>query len=205
MKLKLLLLLLLFVGILNAQEPYRQLMITECYTQSPARDYVEITNVGNKTINLGEFRFGTLGLSHTRILDVNVDPWIPQTPYGTYVFMLPEVQLAPGKSFVIATAYDFGPEQYKKSPFALGAVERPKKVDIYNVSDLLLHLPETNGDGTDSITLGRYQYHALNLWDGRTCIFLEHHYTDSDSAVIDQFGGVFDPCEILARHTMSQG
>ncbi len=190
MRLKFLLFSALFIGVLQAQEPYRQLMITEVYTQRPDRNYCEITNRGNKTINLGEFKFGTLNLSHGRIYDVHNDPWVPQNAES--VFMLPDVELAPGESYVITGAYDFGPRQYKLRPPGLGASERPKNPEWYGLADLLLHFPETNGDETDSITTGRFHYTPMNVWDGRNNYYLEHHFAEGDSAVIDQFGGVFD-------------
>ena len=191
MRLKLLLILGVITGILHAQEPYRQLMITEAYTQSPVRDYAEITNMGNKTINLGEFKFGTLNLSHTPILDVFNDPWVAQSP-AIDTWMLPDVDLAPGESFVITGAYDFGPRQYQLRPPGLGASQRPKNPEWYDLADLLLHFPETNGDETDSITTGRFHYNPMNVWDGRNNYYLEHHFAEGDSAVIDQVGGVFD-------------
>ena len=174
MRLKLLLILGVITGILHAQEPYRQLMITEAYTQSPVRDYAEITNMGNKTINLGEFKFGTLNLSHTPILDVFNDPWVAQSP-AIDTWMLPDVDLAPGESFVITGAYDFGPRQYQLRPPGLGASQRPKNPEWYDLADLLLHFPETNGDETDSITTGRFHYNPMNVWDGRNNYYLEHH------------------------------
>ena len=129
--------------------------------------------------------------SHTPILDVFNDPWIPQNSAND-TWMLPDVELAPGESFVITGAYDFGPRQYKLKPPGLGASERPKNPEWYDLADLLLHFPETNGDETDSITTGRFHYNPMNVWDGRNNYYLEHHFEEGDSAVIDQVGGVFD-------------
>ncbi len=192
MKLKLLLFLGCIAGILQAQEPYRHLMITEAYTQRPGRNYCEITNMGDQTINLGEFKFGTLNLSHGRIYDVFNEPWVPQNTTPASVFMLPDVDLAPGETFLITGAYDFGPRQYELRPPGLGANERPMNPEWYDLADLLLHYPETNGDETDSITTGRFSYTPMNVWDGRNNYYLEHHFAEGDSAVVDQVGGVFD-------------
>jgi len=180
---------LMFFNHLNAQEPYRQLIITECNVMNPYLSYVEITNMGDKTVNLGEFKYGKLG-SHAPILDVLNDPWIPSNPTST--FRLPEVELEPGKSYTITGAYDFGPRQYAKRPPGIGANPSSKPKQFYDVADLLLHMPEEHGDDTDSVTTTPYHYEPFNLWDGRDCIFIEHHYTAEDSAVIDQFNGVFD-------------
>lgn len=196
MKLKLLLLFTLTVGILYAQEPepYRQLLITEIYTQRPNRNYVELTNMGEETINLSEFKLGVLNpWASGRIYDVDTDPWVPQN--WNYVMFLPDVDLGPDESFVITGAYDFGPRRYKESPYYLGANQRPKNPDWYELADLLLHFPETNGDDTDSITThgnSPYSYHVMNMWDGRNAVYLEHHFAEGDSATVDQFGGVFD-------------
>lgn len=189
----LLLLLVLTAFMVQAQEPYRQLMITQIYTESPARNFAQITNMGNKTINLKEFKFGNLGLSHPAILDVNVNPFTPQQVLNA--FMLPDHLLAPGESFVITNAFDFGPRQYAKHPPAIGANERPKNPDWYKIANILIHQPEANGDATDSVTLRPPEYvdyRAMDTWDGRNAYFLEHHYAEGDSAAIDQFGGVFD-------------
>src|SRR5690554_5047816 len=99
MNVKLLLLLLIITTVVTAQEPYRHLMITECNVMDPYMSYVEITNTGDKTVNLSEFRYGTLGLEHPPILDVLNDPWTPSN--STVTFMLPDVELEPGKSYVI--------------------------------------------------------------------------------------------------------
>ncbi len=193
MKLKLLLLLILFVGVLSAQEPYRQLMITQIYTQSPERNFAQITNMGDKAVNLKEFKFGNLSLSHPAIMDVNVDPFTPQNVLNA--FMMPDYVLQPGESYVITNAFDFGPRAYAQHPPALGAKERPKNPEWYEIANILIHQPEENGDETDSITTRPPEYLdyiAMNTWDGRNCYFLEHHFAEGDSAAIDQFGGVFD-------------
>lgn len=167
------------------------MVITEAYMPNPSHNYVEITNMGNQSINLSEFKLAQKGRGHgSPILDVFNDPWTVTNP--TYSWFLPDFTLEAGASFVISTAMDFGPRQYNKDPFAVGANERPKRVDIYDVSDLLVHIPENNGDNTDSITLTPYHHNVLNNWDGDDCWFLEHHYTPGDSAVVDQVGGVFD-------------
>ncbi len=190
MKIKFLLLSVFLIGGLTAQEPYRQLMITECNTANPYTSYVEITNMGNKTVNLSEFKYGTLGLNHTPILDAHNDPWSPGSV--TETFWLPDVELQPGKSYVITGAYDFGPREYAKRPPGMGANPVSKQRGFYDVADLLIHMPEEHGDETDSITTTPYHYAALNLWDGRMTIFIAHHFAEGDSAAIDQFGGVFD-------------
>ena len=50
---------------------------------------------------------------------------------------------------------------------------------------------EINGDETDSVTT-LYPYQTMKLWGGSYCLYLEHHFAEGDSAVVDQVGGVFD-------------
>ena len=58
MKLKLLLFtLLLSVGVF-AQEAYRSLIITEARMSATPDNYVEITNMGDKAVNLKDFELG---------------------------------------------------------------------------------------------------------------------------------------------------
>ncbi len=186
---KFLLVFLMFSGIiLYAQEPYRQLIISEACNRDWDDTYFEITNVGAKSINLSEFKIGVLGVdgSHPPILDLNNDPWI-SNPNG--YFWLPDQELGAGESFVISQAYDFGRRQYAKRPPGIGAVEFPNKIGYEENADMLFHFPEDNGDETDSITP---KWQALHLWGGTNTVYIEHHFAEGDSAVVDQAYGVFD-------------
>lgn len=58
MRLKLLLLLLVISGALYAQEPYRNLIFTEMRGDDTRFNYIEITNMGTKTVDLAEFEVG---------------------------------------------------------------------------------------------------------------------------------------------------
>ena len=113
-----------------------------------------------------------------------------------FVF-LPEVMLAPGESFVITTAFDFGPAQYdKKVPGFTNP--RYKQPELYELADLLISVSEPKGDETDSVTTyispkggGNFES-AFTNWRGRSAWYLEQHLSETDSVVIDQVGGVFD-------------
>ncbi len=185
---KLLLFIFLFSGIfLHAQQPYRQLIVSEACNRDWDDSYIEISNIGNQAINLSEFKLGVLSGSHARIYDLNNDPWIPTSP--SWYFMLPDRELAAGESFVIGQAYDFGRRQYAKRPPGTGAVEFPNKIGYETNADLLIHFPEDNGDETDSVS---FHWNMLHLWGGTSVVYLEHHFAEGDSAVIDQAYGVFD-------------
>ena len=211
MKQKLLLFFLFFAGILNAQQVVCEypegvitsLVITEARLFGDNNAYIEITNRGENSVRLSDFKLGMLrALSTTRpIHDLCNDPWI-NTLEG-YIF-LPDRMLDPGKSFVVTNAYDYGPIHYKEGMGRLGGWERPKQIGIYEVADKLLHMPEPIAGVIypgDSVTKawndpeqltprGNYEQLFVDL-QGST-FYIEHHYTEGDSAVVDQVGGVFD-------------
>jgi len=192
MRLKLLLFtMLLSVGVF-AQEAYKGLIITESRMNATPDNYVEITNVGNQAVNLKDFELGKMTPWSTAINDVFNDPFTP----GTFEQMrLPDFVLEPGKSFVVATAYDFADEKYRKKIAGYeGGQQTLQKLQMYELADLLIHMAETNGDHTDSITRNAAgeAIGILEAWGGREALYLEQHLSEIDSVVIDQVGGVFD-------------
>jgi len=194
MKLKLLLFaMMLSAGILNAQDTIRSLVITEVRLNAQPDNYIELTNMGDKDVNLKHFKLGTIRPWNAAITDVYASPWIPDN--NRYI-MLPDFVLAPGKSYVVTCADDFGPEQYaKKTPGFEGSQLRPQKVQMYNLADLIIHRPEPKGDATDSITrnaAGVDISWMFENWNGREGMYIEQHLSDVDSVVIDQVNGVFD-------------
>ncbi len=194
MKLKFLLIFLLFVGVLKAQEPYRSLIITESRANASPDNYVEITNVGDQAVQLSEFKFAKMTPWAPAVLDLYNDQWNP----GNEWFFLPERILEPGESFVITGAYDFGPRMYQERVDGFEWTEVRKQIEIYDLADVLLHFREPNGDATDSITTnadyigGNNVQGTIDAWHGREGWFIEHHFAEGDSAVIDQVNMVFD-------------
>jgi len=186
MKLKLLLLFLLVVGcgaLLNAQttKPYTNLVITEALYNSTPDNYVEITNMGTETIDLANFEFG-------RITPWN-DHWNGADAGAS--FRIPSKILAPGQSYVMATAYVFGPKMWLKDP--LHYSERITKPELFKLADQLLYVKEANSTAADTVTP---YAGALDGWGGRECWYVRHHFINDegvkDSVVVDQVGGVFD-------------
>lgn len=177
MKLRLLLFaLLLSAGITNAQQDtIRTLIISEARMDRADNSYVEITNMGTEPVQLADFEFG------------RVSPWDDAYSPGTSFIRLPNKVLEPGKSFVIASVLDFTEEQYPLKPDYFN--ERITKKEMWQLADMKIHMPEANGDHTDSITPG---YQVMETWNGRDCWYLEQHINETDSVVIDQVGGVFD-------------
>jgi hypothetical protein len=198
MNLKLLLFLMMFAGMLSAQQPNRSLVITEARKDAQNHNHVELTNMGNTPINLSEYKFVLMSpFIPQPVMNVFQDPWVPQ---GNRMFMLPDFVLEPGESYVITTAYDFGPKMYNMQVDGFEKEERIKQVEIYDQADFLIHVKEPrSGDYPhvkDSVTTSaRYNdnYQAVwETWYGRGCWMIEHHFAPGDSAVVDQVGGVFD-------------
>lgn len=197
MKLKLLLFLFLAVvyGLLNAQEPYRNLIISEIRSHAWWNTHVELTNMGDKTIDLSEIKMGR----RVRVADVHVTAeWGAGTDVRDVWMWLPKVMLAPGESWVMAAVVDFGPEQYLLGNRELypGAGQLTQ-IEMYKKADKLLHHPEFGGDETDSVTIDD-SYELSNIHEvlgwvtHSSSLFIEHHFAENDSAVIDQVLGVHD-------------
>jgi hypothetical protein len=190
MKLKLVLTSFLFsCGILSAQDTIKTLLITEARLDRGDHTYCEITNMGTATVNLKDFEFG--------VIRPWADPWIPEVDR----FMtLPDHELPPGKSYVIAVISDWNTEQYYKevskfeySPHGYTLF----KPEMTKLADLQIHRAESpTKDPTDSVTLPHH-WIMEDIWNGRECWYLRHHFWNPDSAamdsvVIDQVGGVFN-------------
>lgn len=185
MKLKLLLFFLLVVSfgvVLQAQtkKPYNNLIITEALNNSTPDNYVEFTNMGTETIDLSQFEFG------------RITPWNdPYQPDANAFFRLPKKTLAPGKSYVISTAFVFGPKMWKKDP--LHYSERITKPEMFKLADQLLYVRESNSTAKDTVTP---YYGTMDTWGGRETWYIRHHFVNDagakDSVVVDQAGGVFD-------------
>ncbi len=195
MRLKLLLLIsLLSAGILNAQDTIRSLVITEARMSAQPDNYIELTNMGDKPVNLKDFKLGTIRPWAPAILNVFTDPWIPE---GTNRYMmLPDFVLEPGKSFVVACLDDFWPEQYaKKTPGFESGQRTIQDAQMLQIADIVIYRPESKGDATDSITRNANGVDIswmFENWNGRECMYIEQHLSDVDSVVIDQVSGVFD-------------
>jgi hypothetical protein len=173
----LLFLLLLSCGVLNAQDTIKTLLITEARLDDARHSYVEITNMGDVSVNLAQFELGQVGA------------WTdPYKPGAGFWFMLPDRDLAPGESFVVASVYDWTPRMWLKDPDNYSRILNKK--EFWTLADVKLHFPESpTADPTDSVTP---YYHVLETWNGRDCIYLRQHLSETDSAVVDQVNGVFN-------------
>src|SRR5690554_1250995 len=189
MRFSFLLILFLFsLGIVNAQDTIRTLIISEARLDSPTDSYIEITNVGDETINLSQFKVGELGAyQQSRVYDPFVDPITPRS--GFYLW-LPDYDLEAGESFIIKNDYDFGPRQYKNKVPGFEGKHREIHPKWYDLADLMIDMPETGGDETDKVSdLWRLM---SDNYSGRNGFYIEQHLNETDSVTIDQVGGVFD-------------
>ncbi len=173
----LLFLILLSCGVLKAQEPIRTLIITEARLDDARHSYVEITNMGTTTVNLAQFELGQIGA------------WtLPYEPADNFWFMLPDKDLAPGASFVVAAVYDYNPKMWLMHPENYSRILNKK--EFWTLADVKLHFPEAPRQPNPADEVTPY-YHVLETWSGRDCIYLRHHVSATDSVVVDQVNGVF--------------
>ncbi|MBN1927338.1 MAG: T9SS type A sorting domain-containing protein [Prolixibacteraceae bacterium] len=180
MKFKILLIFLFVASAfwVKAQEAYMNLIISEIRMDRADHSYVEFCNMGNKTINLSEFEFG------------HISPWEEAFFPGEEGFMrLPDHELAPGETFVMANMGDWVKEMELVNDELWGPIT---KNDFWYLADLQIHREEqgyANGDPTDSVSIG-YRY-VLDCWNGDYAFYLRHHFAPGDSLVIDHVNGVF--------------
>jgi hypothetical protein len=170
--------LLVFGAVLYAQvDTIRTLVISEARLEDQRRAYVEISNVGDDPINLAEFELGVIGA------------WsVPWANTDNFYMMLPDRVLQPGESFTVANVFDWGPEMFLLAPEDYDP--NLTKKEWWTLADIQLHVAESpTGAANDSI---HPDYRILELWNGRDCLYLRHHLSNGDSAVIDQVNGIFD-------------
>jgi hypothetical protein len=187
MKLKFLLFLFLFAGVLTAQEDtIRTLIITEAHLGSPGRNFVEISNVGEEPIELSDFEIGQSGNN-------------AYSPEAGSFMMLPEKTLEAGESYFIAVVHDFSGQNARA--LGLENYTNPEPSQIAQIADMQIHVSDYDFSNNplgisqefqkfDSITPDVSLIRGMYF--GRQAIYLEQHFANGDSLVIDQVMGVFD-------------
>ncbi len=188
MKLKLLFLaLFMSFGVLQAQNIVRSLIITEAKLGHAATAYAELTNMGDTALPLNQFEFGEIG------------PWTDHYFADlNHSFMLPDKMLQPGESFVIAMVFDWGPKMYNKYPYSGRYNQKITKDEMWDLADVRVHAKEAPyADPTDSITP---YYPTMDVYGGRSCWYIEQHFPNGDSVVIDQVNGNFENAEGNGRN-----
>ena len=198
---------MLFVsgGLLMAQDTIKTLIISEAKMDRAEQLYFELTNVGDEALNLSDFEFTCM------------DPW-QGFPEGVAwpeqapnrddrsIERLPDLVLAPGESFVIGTVSDFTEENYARDLERFGYSQdwgqrfltNPKLVPLIDLRVYQYESPGGTNDFGDTDSVSTSDIPRLNYggvmedWGGRSCFFVRHHISPTDSAVIDQVGGTFD-------------
>jgi hypothetical protein len=204
MRLKFLLVFLMAFGALNAQGPYRNLIISEASLGAAPEAYIELTNKGNVTINLKDFEIGKVTPWTGRIGYVSGEPCPPIENWfnvpANERMMLPDVELAPGESWVIGAVSDWTLAMERKDPFRYRY--RASHIDMYDIADYHMHRQELPATPPvkDSIDPKRG---VLEVWHGRDTYYVRHHFmnaqNEKDSVVIDQVSGVFDDTNCTNR------
>lgn len=191
-------------GMLIAQDTIKTLIITEAKMDRAEQQYIEITNVGDVPLNLSDFEFSSLNPWNTFPEGV---VWPEQAPQidNQSIERLPDMVLAPGESFVIGAVSDFTEENYARDLARFGYSQdwgqrfltNPKLVPLLDLRQYQYESPGgTNAFGdSDSIStsdIPNMNYpNLLEDWGGRCCFFIRHHISPTDSAVVDQVGGLF--------------
>lgn len=175
--------LLMVTGLLNAQDTIRTLVISEVRLDDARESYIEIANVGTTTLNLKDFQIG------------NVTPWNTPKEAGNLVkgwnvdagasYRLPDKELAPGETFVIASLYDWNPRAWAKDPTKGTRVMNKK--EFWTLADIQAHFTESPvADATDSVNVW---WNLLDTWGGRDCYYIAYYLSPTDSVVTDIFNG----------------
>jgi hypothetical protein len=201
MKTKLLLLLILisFVGWLQAQDTIRSLIISEARFDEALDAYVELTNMGDSALHLKNFEFGVVHPWDARIDPTDINKWF--NVGADSWFMLPDTTLDPGKSIVIANIYDFNPKMWQVVPNHWA--QSITKPEIWRLADIQIKQPEVPVQPTFGDSVSTYS-DIGEVWQGRECWYVRYHNTFwsndpipiliKDSIVTDQVGGIFiDP------------
>lgn len=165
--------------IIFAQDTIQSLVITEARIDWDELAYIEVSNMGDEPIQLNQFEIGK------SISNVGEEIATYQPLPGRY-FMLPDRILQPGESFLICTANDYGPEQFAlgKKGFPYSYPERANKLDLLEEADLIIHLAESDPIAeTDRVSENWQTF--TSLFGGQAGLYLEQHFPEGDSAIID--------------------
>ena len=186
MRLKILLLVFLLWGsIIHAQDyiyndTINYLVITEYRGDNTNRSYLELTNMGDKPVQLNQFKVGHWGggalLDYTTGKTNRISQRIPV-----------DKLLQPGESYVFAAIKEYGPKK-----FAQGGTRWPEKEvqdNMWEAADFYVHLAEDFNDGTDIVT--PFLSLPFNEQWGANGFYIQQHFANGDSIVIDQVGGMF--------------
>jgi hypothetical protein len=193
MKLKTLLVILMaFTGIVHAQDTIRSLIISEACLRNNTWAYVELTNMGDKDVQLADFTLGRIDPWQCTVNLTGVG-WVPRFP--NHNVRLPEKTLAPGETFLVSTAFDYRIKLHEKgiNTPGSGSAEVLNNKEIEAMADMLIHQDEGGPAGLDSVS----PWQTLAVWWARDTWYVQQHFENGDSLVVDQVNGVFDDTDGL--------
>ena len=181
MKLKFLLFVfLLCAGAISAQDTINYLVITEFRGTPTQLTYLELTNMGDKPVQLNQFEIGHWGGGAT------LDYATGKTNRDGYMIPM-DYLLQPGESYVFAAVAEYGPKKFAQG--LPGFPEKQTQDNMLTTADFLVYLVETPNDGTDIFTPGLSA--PFNEQWGANGFFIEQHFPNGDSIVVDQVMGMF--------------
>jgi arginine repressor len=186
----LLFVLLMSVGAVQAQDTIRSLIISEACLRNNRWAYVELTNMGDEDVQLADFTLGRID-PWEAVVNLTGIGWVPRHP--DHAFRLPEKTLAPGETFLIASVFDYSLELHAKgiNTPGSGSAEVMHNEEIAAMADMQIH----QGEGGENSTLATDSvspWQTLTVWSGRDTWYVQQHFDNGDSLVIDQVNGVFD-------------
>jgi len=176
-----------FGAVLFGQDTIRTLIISEARMDNNFEVYFELTNIGETTLNLSQFEFGTVHPWTSRVDTADINKWF--NVGSTSWFMLPDWELEPGKSIVIAKVDDWWPKMAIINPDKYGG-EHYTKPEMLKLADIKIHIPESPVQPIAGDSVTPYN-DIVQQWQGRSVLYIRHHVAPGDSVVVDQVGGVF--------------
>jgi len=176
-------------GALYAQEPYRNLIFTEMRGDDTRFNYIEITNMGTKTVDLAEFEVGNY--------DPWSAPWYDNRIAESRRLRLPHKMLAPGQSYLICSVDD---EPYNIWPLDperhLG--QRTGYYEMFEKADLQIHFEATEWGNfpAEYDSVSPYGWNLLDNWGGRSSFYIMHYFKETelerDSVIVDAFNAAYN-------------
>ncbi|MBK6281419.1 MAG: T9SS type A sorting domain-containing protein [Draconibacterium sp.] len=181
MRLKFLLfVILLWGGAVTAQDTIKYLVITEYRGDNTNYSYLELTNMGDKPVQLNQFHIGHWGGG-----DILSGGITTRVDYPIPVDKL----LAPGESFVFASIAEYSPKKFAQG--LEGFTEKLTQDNMWAAADFYVYLPEPRDDGSDIVTPGLSGPFNEQWGPGMNGFYIEQHFPNGDTVVVDQVGGMF--------------
>jgi hypothetical protein len=169
------------------------LVITEYRGTETNWTYLELTNMGDKPVQLNQFKVGYWGGNHT--LDYVTGQ---RTGGATNARRIPvDKILEPGESYVFAHIKDYRPKKFKEA-FLKGDVavmklweEKMVQDNMWKAADFYVHITENEADSSGMDMKSTDFTKPFDEQWGGNGFFIQQHFANGDSMVIDQVGATF--------------